>query len=240
MLVKSYGLTDIGTQRIENQDYYDIDNNLGLYIIADGNGNYGRYASELTTKELILLFEHNKPQLINQSNYERINFIIKNIKVINDKVRVQLDNHSGSTLVFVYIIDNTAFVTNVGDSLAFLIRNGELRQLTKEHNLAGQLFELGEITREEARTHPSRRFITSYIGCDKDIEISTTYFDIKKGDRILICSDGLTGLINDKKLLDILNQSKQLELLTKKLIVEANKKGGSDNITLILIDIISV
>jgi protein phosphatase len=143
----------------------------------------------------------------------------------------------GTTLVAVTIENEKMFVVHVGDSRVYLFRENNLQQITTDHSYVMELVKIGSITREEAEVHPKRNIITRAIGIREDVEADTIIEDMKQGDKILLCTDGLSNMVSKGEMTKILIEQCSTEEKVKKLVVLANEKGGLDNISLILIEI---
>lgn len=143
----------------------------------------------------------------------------------------------GSTVVLVLIRDGQAIVAHLGDSRAYLLRAGHLEQLTNDHTIAQLLADRGEIPRDAVASHPSRSQLTRFVGMSADAITETTCIDLAPGDRILLCSDGLSGTLSDQRILSILNQQPDPEQACRQLIDAANAAGGKDNITVLSVTV---
>ena len=143
----------------------------------------------------------------------------------------------GTTLVAAAVREDKAYIAHVGDSRAYLFRKREMHPLTTDHSYVMELVKNGNITREEAASHPKRNVITRAIGIKNTVETDTTICPVKTGDILLLCTDGLCGMLQDEEMAKILNKRTELEKKAELLVAEANKKGGFDNISLILIQI---
>ena len=142
----------------------------------------------------------------------------------------------GATLVIALLRKRRCFVANVGDSRAYLLRKGRLRQLTRDHSVVSELIEKGRLKPENAENHHAQGQITRYIGMERKARSHVRSFGLKKGDRILLCTDGLTDLLNDKAIAKLLKTNDEAEAACKALVTAANKAGGHDNTTALVID----
>lgn len=141
----------------------------------------------------------------------------------------------GTTLVVATIIGKSIFIANVGDSRLYLINN-EIQQITRDHSLVEEMISLGEIDRKKARTHEKKNIITRAIGVDSEVVADFFEIDYQTGDIILMCSDGLSNMIDDDEIKLIVNQGNDLSEISNKLIEVANKNGGRDNISVVLVE----
>lgn len=237
--IESFGLTDTGRVREENQDTFHIDEQRGLYIVADGLGGLqdGARASQYIVKALAKKIEKDYSAEAESNPCNIPKLLSKALFEINAKLSEALGGRSGSTVVMTFLKGNTAYLLNVGDSPAYLYRQETLRRLTQEHNVAGILVEQGKITAEEARIHPLRHQLTSYVGLKKAMIQYESTLTLEQGDRLLLCSDGLNGMLDENEIEKILSSGLDVEGTVKALIQEANEAGGIDNITALIIAI---
>ena len=241
-MVESYSVTDIGRKRQLNQDYVfssakPLGNMPNLFIVADGMGghNAGDYASKCTTEtvvgEIRNSFEKN-PTIIIQ----------KAIQVANKKIREAAAKDEnllgmGTTLVVATIIGKYLQVANIGDSRLYIIGKRGIRQITKDHSLVEEMIRLGGLAREDARLHPDKNIITRAIGAKDEVEADFFTEELDEDDIILMCSDGLSNMLEDKEIEKIVKDEALEELIQKgdALVRAANEKGGKDNIAVVLV-----
>ena len=242
------GLTDTGMVRDHNEDAYKLPvetdsnrlaNNGYLYVLADGMGGHqkGEVASAITTETInaeyyastIPVPKHKPEQAIADALTDAIDRA-------NDEV-MDATQGGGTTVVAAVLHGDTLVSMNVGDSRAYLLRDNELRLISKDHSLVSRLVELGKITDEEASTHPRRNVLYQALGQGSDVEIHTVIERIKVNDIIILCSDGLWGEVSDPAIKEILHSASSPLLAAKQLIDLANDSGGADNITAIIIQI---
>lgn len=236
-------ISDIGKKRENNEDYYfaSTDDNFPLFIIADGIGghNSGEVASKMTV-EII------KSKLKKIDQYKTLDDLEKDfIKVISDtnrdvynksKEKAEMLN-MGSTLTLMYKYYDSILIGNVGDSRAYSINEEEIRQLTEDDTLVNSLLKLGKISEQEAENHPNRNMITNAIGTDLTIDINLVQYNYNSGEYILLCTDGLTDMLKNKEILEIVNSSDDLEKIGSLMLERALNAGGRDNITFIIIEL---
>lgn len=233
-------MTDMGQKRKVNQDYvYTSENPVGnlpnLFIVADGMGGHaaGDYASRFTTETVVSdisdSHEQNPIRLIRHA-YETANSAI-----IDEARRLPEHEGMGTTLVVASVIDDCLYVANVGDSRLYVI-NDRISQITRDHSLVEEMVRAGEIDESEARNHPMKNKITRAIGGDYDIRVD--FFDMKLNpdDRILMCTDGLTNMVENEDIRMIVNSSSDVITAVQRLIDKANANGGYDNIGVVLIE----
>ncbi len=251
--MKVFGKTDIGAVRKVNQDFifYSV-NPVGqlpnLFIVADGMGGHkaGDYASRMSVENFI-------DYVIKAPQELPIRIVDNGIRHVNRLVMEKASQHSelngmGTTFVVAFVVDKTLYVANVGDSRLYLITkypdgyqgdetrvSPEINQVTEDHSFVGAMVRAGEITKEEAKNHPDKNIITRAIGAGWDIRVDFFEVDLEAGDKILMCSDGLSNMIDDEDLLDIVMNT-PMDDTVDKLIEVAKENGGLDNITAILIE----
>jgi PPM family protein phosphatase len=221
------GASDPGRRRRRNEDSYVID--PPLFAVADGMG--GAQAGEVASK------------LAAGAVKERGADVEELIQEANRRVHqrsIEDPNASGmgTTLTVASIENGMVSIGHVGDSRAYLVRDGRLEQVTDDHSLVGELMRSGKLSAEEAETHPQRSVITRALGTDPDVDVDMFPIESRAGDLFLICSDGLTTMVDDDKILELVEQHRDdLQALVKSLIKAANKGGGEDNITVVAFDI---
>lgn len=236
MRLESCGKTDKGKVRENNEDNFFSDNEKGIFIVADGMGGhgYGEVASETTVKAIEEFFNKNPISEISKENIEeylKTAVLFANNKLL--KKQMQYENMN-STVVFA-IADKSGFhLCHVGDSRAYLINKKEIRQLTEDHSVVMEMVKKGMIKKEEARKHPLKNRLLQGVG-SKEIKPDYNYCNVKKDDKILLCSDGLWDMLEDYEIKNIVNQDKKVSEICNELIKDANEKGGEDNITVVLV-----
>ena len=245
MLLETYSATDIGRKRQLNQDYVfssakPLGNIPNLFIVADGMGghNAGDYASKCTTETVVNEI---------QNSFEKNPTIIikKAIKTANAKIRKEASENEnlfgmGTTLVIATIIGKYLQVSNIGDSRLYLLNKDGLRQVTEDHSLVEEMIRLGGLSREDARLHPDKNIITRAIGAKDEVEADFFTEELEAGNIVLMCSDGLTNMLEDKEIEAILLNPEKEELIQKgdALIKAANENGGKDNIAVVLVRLV--
>lgn len=234
--------TDRGLVRSDNQDYClsgKISDNCFWAVVCDGMGgaNGGHtasttaseyiareiqnlYTNDFTKEELVALMIN----IVVGANLEVYNIARKNIELMG----------MGTTCELVFVRDNVAHIVHVGDSRTYLFRNNKIIQLTEDHSLVQEMVKRGEITQEEARNHPNKNFITRAVGVRTFIETDYIEQELQPNDAILICTDGLTNCVTDEEMTEIVNSNRG-EQRVKKLVDKAKDGGGTDNITVIVI-----
>ena len=238
--MNAYAVTDVGLERNINQDYVycsqtPIGNLPNLFIVADGMGGHkaGDMASRYTVETFVDMVK-------DSTESDPITIIDDTIKVVNEKVLVKANESEdyegmGTTLVAATIIGNVLNVANVGDSRLYIIGD-ELQQITRDHSLVEEMISLGEIERKDARTHEQKNIITRAIGGTQAVLADFFQVDLKSEDRILMCSDGLSNMIEDSDIKRIVKESTTIEQAAQELVSTANHNGGKDNISIIVVE----
>jgi protein phosphatase len=222
--------TDTGRQRRENED--NAFARPPVFVIADGMG--GARAGEVASKIAIETFERELPG--EGSPEERL---AECVREANRRIYAQSrPDHEyagmGTTLTAAYLDDSDLSVAHVGDSRAYLFRDGELIRLTRDHSLVGELIERGKLTEEQAAGHPQRSVITRALGPEPEVKVDTRTYPVRPGDVLLLCSDGLNSMLSDDQILNVLGAAGSLRDAADELIDAANEAGGRDNITVVL------
>ena len=237
-----FAKTDIGKAREKNQDYYYVseeNDEPKIYILADGMGGYkgGEVASKLATESVKKYIQSNFDSIIKdkESILKLIASAVEyaNMVVYEKSKETQELEGMGTTLEVCLIYNNKAYIGHVGDSRVYRIRKEVIRKLTKDHSYVQQLIEDKKITREEAKNHPKKNMITKALGCTAYVEPDLRARNFEKGDIFIICSDGLSNMLDEKRIYEIVKED--LENAAERLVNEANQAGGYDNITVIII-----
>jgi len=235
--------TDRGRQRQNNEDSLFVLPEQQLYIVADGVGghNSGELASRMSVGYMAQYVAMNPMDGINQKRelkrYFKTCFEGANDLVFKKAGGEEATLGMATTTVLCLLKGSRAFVVNVGDSRAYLIRDGQIMQITEDHTCVQELIDQGLLTREQAKNHPDKNMITRAIG--GDARIRPDYFDFETfpDDTIILCTDGLYGEIGDEGILRVCESSATMHQMAKSLIDEANRAGGRDNITAVCIRI---
>ncbi len=237
--MKSYGKTDRGNKRSNNQDsIFASDTPVGplpnLYIVADGMGGHraGDKASKMAVDITV--------DFVSRSTLENPVAILKRAIIFaNNEIYKAASqdpdlNGMGTTLVAACAYDDKLFVANVGDSRLYAV-DQDIKQITMDHSLVEELIRSGELERKRGRNHPERNIITRALGSKDEVIPDFFEIDIKPGDRFLLCSDGLSNMVENDEIKDIMIQDKSLMDITNELVDRANYYGGSDNISAIVV-----
>lgn len=236
--MKTFSKTDIGRMREVNQDYVlvcdqPIGNLPNLLIVADGMGghNAGDFASRYVAKavrEEISKSTEDGPKATMKKAIESANYNLIQISKQDDRLKGM-----GTTLVVATVIEHTLYFANIGDSRLYLL-NEEIKQLSRDHSFVQEMVRLGGINAEEAKRHPDKNIITRAIGAKETVEIDFFEYRLKRGDMILMCTDGLSNMIEDDELYRIVKSSRDIVEATERLVDRANDNGGKDNIGVVL------
>ena len=237
--MKVFSITDTGISREMNQDYYfasesGIGNLPNLYIVADGMGGHkaGDYASRYTIERVVASVSRcskKEPVEIFEEAILKANELL-----IHDSNEDEAKQGMGTTLVACTIIGNKMIVANIGDSRLYVINSG-IKQITRDHSLVEEMVRLGEMDESEAREHPKKNIITRAIGATGTVEADYFEVNLDAADTILLCTDGLTNMVEDQQILDIVHNYDNVEKQALTLIEAANSNGGRDNITVMII-----
>lgn len=239
--MNAYAKTDVGRKRSMNQDYfYSNENTVGsfqnLFIVADGMGGHkaGDHASRLCVEQMVASVKetkHKTPVTIFEEAVNRANAAI-----YEESVKHIEYEGMGTTMVACTCDGDRMYVANIGDSRLYLIRD-RIEQITDDHSLVEELVKNGNLTESEARVHPQKNIITRALGTENLVNADYFEVPVKEGDLVLMCSDGLSNMLDDDDMEYILKHSDTLEKAGNALISQANQNGGEDNITAVLIQI---
>lgn len=239
-MLTTFSETDIGRKRKVNQDYvYASAQPVGvlpnLFIVADGMGghNAGDYASKSTVETIIKEVENTHEKYPNRILDDAIKKA--NHHIIELAENCEELSGMGTTVVAATIDGSELVVANVGDSRLYVL-DGELKQITIDHSLVEEMVRMGGLDRAEARNHPKKNIITRAIGVLDTVRVDFFEVELKKGDMVLLCSDGLTNMLEDKEIEEILKDKGSMKDKADRLISAANKNGGKDNIAVVLIE----
>lgn len=238
--MESFSITDIGVKRKMNQDFvYCEQNQVGnlpnLFIVADGMGGHkaGDFASRFSVEKVVEYIQSSKlasPIRLFEEAIKNANTLILNEAKVNPNLEGM-----GTTLVVATIIDDILYVGNIGDSRLYVIHD-DIKQITRDHSLVEEMVENGELNKSEARFHPNKNIITRAIGASGDAIPDFFEISLKEEDIILMCSDGLSNMIDDTEIFEIVTSRRdKIKNAVRALIEKANEYGGKDNITVIVV-----
>jgi protein phosphatase len=252
--IRAAGLTDVGRKRKMNEDTFTAADNLGLYVVADGMGGHaaGEVASRLAVESILRHISGAETgnatapsnavtRSLDDDRPAPARRVLSAIRMANqDIVRSVHEDQStrgmGTTVVLAYIQGRRAYIGSVGDSRAYLVRGGRIMQLTDDHTFVNEQVRAGTLSPAEARRHPARNILTRAVGSQDEVEADLVEQDLEAGDLLILCSDGLTTMVDDHDILDVVRrQGGDPDRGCQALINLANERGGDDNITAILI-----
>lgn len=251
MALTAFGLTDVGRKRKHNEDAYLLDAERGLFVVADGMGGHaaGEVASRLTVESIQEFIagtedDHDNTWPFGYNNRFSVdgNRLSTAVERANEKVMRAVVNRPelkgmGTTVVAALFDEKRATLVHVGDSRAYLLRDAELRRLTDDHSWVQEQVNAGILSEEEARSHPLKNVVTRALGGGAHVAVDLIEIPVGDGDRFLLCSDGLTGMVSDDEITAALTSQRPLEQIVRGLIDLANERGGVDNITAITVEV---
>ncbi len=230
--------TDIGKLREINEDTFLVEDKI--FAVADGMG--GHRAGEVASSMAIDILKKRAGEFEEGDTPQRIQKMLKEaLDEVNDAIVKKGETQGdylgmGTTLTAFHISERRIFLVHIGDSRAYLIRKEKITKLTQDHTLVADMVGKGEISEEEARIHPLKNILVRALGTDVKAEADLLSEEVQPGDRILLCSDGLSSMLRDEEILSIVNESESLENACQRLIDTANTNGGEDNITVVLVE----
>jgi PPM family protein phosphatase len=248
VIVEGWAITDVGKQRTVNEDCTYVGLDVGLFLVLDGMGGHraGEVASRLAMDTIVSfyrqhasvggnrpdIFESYDPSFTLPANLLRQAAFMANRVVLEKSLEQEELLGMGSTVVGMVIQDSTASMINVGDTRMYLIRNGRIEQISKDHTLAEDQVERGLMSREEAKESQLRHILSSVIGVDSRIRIHMDELIVFPGDVCVLCTDGLTAVMGDEEILRSFSEEPPSPGMLQRLIDEVNARGGPDNVTL--------
>jgi serine/threonine protein phosphatase PrpC len=234
-----HGMTNTGMIRPQNEDSFCCIS-LGkwkLYVVADGMGGHdaGEVASRVAVETVCREIEEHLTQTM-----DPLKLVEHVVHQANNKVKKEgasRGSNMGTTLSLALVADNTAYIANVGDSRVYWIENGSITQITQDHSLVAKLVAVGKMTKEEARNHPKSNLLYRTIGTDQHIKVDTFQVELKKGDNLMLCTDGLWGEVSDENIHQVLYSGQDAQSASEELVRMANAQGGKDNITAVVVKV---
>jgi protein phosphatase len=252
--IRAAGMTDVGRKRKMNEDSFTAADNLGLYVVADGMGGHaaGEVASRLAVESILRHISgadtgnstapsQASTRSVDDNRPVPARRVLSAIRIANQEIvrsvrEDQTTRGMGTTVVMAYIQGRRAYIGSVGDSRAYLVRGSRITQLTDDHTFVNEQVRAGTLTVAEARRHPARNILTRAVGSQDEVDADLIEQDLEAGDVLLLCSDGLTTMVDDHDILDIVRrQGGDPDKVCHALVELANERGGDDNITAILI-----
>jgi protein phosphatase len=240
------GMTDVGLVRMLNEDNWGwarLTEGVEIFVVADGMGGHdcGEVASQLAVQTIIQVARQ-RVDVKPRPPVDTIeNILDEAFQAANNTIKTHAEergNDMGTTLVACIVVDGqVALCANVGDSRGYLVRGGSLHQITRDHSLVARMVEQNRLTAEEARNHPHSNILLRTVGTERNVEIDIFRVELELGDRVLLCSDGLWGEVEDGEMEAILNQQTDNRVSSRELVRAAHMGGGKDNITVVLVNV---
>ena len=229
--------TEVGLVRRQNEDTLCVIPDLAFFAVADGMGGHqaGEVASKMAVESLSRQLRAGHPEDFAKNLREGV--LQANIDIYNASRQDGSHRGMGTTLTAALIQGNELFLAHVGDSRAYLIRDDNIGSLTEDHSLVQEMIRHGGITREQAREHPHRNVLTRALGTDPRVDVDLMNMKLQKGDTLVLCTDGLYGLVSDNRILELVCSATNLEQAVKGLVTESLNNGGMDNISVIVVEI---
>jgi len=250
MELRAYGLTDVGRQRQHNEDTFLVQPDAQLFLVADGMGGHaaGEIASKIaaeTISEFIITTKEDDgtwPHAYDERYRRSTNRLMTALRLANTRVLEAMRKDArlrgmGTTVVASLIDGDLASIAHVGDSRAYLIRGGQMSRITNDHSWVFEQVQAGMLTEAEAEKHPLRNVITRALGGALTVNPEASEYQVRESDTILLCSDGLTGMVPEDEILRIVTENENVQEACRALIDFANARGGYDNVTAILIKV---
>lgn len=249
MEVKAFGLTHVGRQRQHNEDAFLVEDDAKLFLVADGMGGHaaGEIASRIAVESITEFILHTKeedgtwPHAYDENYKRSTNRLMAAVRLANTRVLEAMRKDArlrgmGTTVVACLADGSTMSVAHVGDSRAYLVRDGNLSRITNDHSWVFEQVQAGMLTESEAEKHPLRNVITRALGGALQVTPDASEIEARAGDVFLLCSDGLTGMVPESEILRVVaSREEDLEQACRDLIDAANARGGLDNVTAVLV-----
>jgi len=235
--------SDRGKLRSENEDSFFVDPEFALFLVSDGMGGHqgGSLAANIVSEDFPVMVEVGMDKLRSHSPRAVKALFEKTIVEQSKQLLAEGESETGrkgmgATLVITLLKDGRAYIANLGDSRIYRFRNSKLTQLTKDHSVVHELLRKGKIEPQHVEGHEAQGQLTHYVGMEEKVDPHVRSFALKRNDRLLLCTDGLTDMLSDKNIADILKNEPDPQSACRKFIASANNAGGHDNITVVLID----
>ena len=250
LLPRASGLSDVGVIRSHNEDCFDIEPGLQVFVVADGMGghSHGEIASRIAVEAIRDVIaktadqDATLPFELDPRLRRHANRLKAAIRIAHDRVLKAIRQDSalhgmGTTVVGMILDGDSAAIAHVGDSRCYRLRDGKLELLTQDHTWVNEQVVAGFLSEEQARVHPLKNVVTRALGGDAEVEVDVREWKVAPGDLFLLCSDGLTTMLNDHDILDRLREVERLEDACARLVRDANSRGGYDNVSVVLVRI---
>jgi len=254
MKIRYAAKTDVGMKRTHNEDYFSLVEDEQLFIVADGMGGHasGEVASKMSAETISEFYQRTRededatwPYKMDRSLSYIENRLVCSVKLANLRIFETASRDirfkgMGTTIVCTLVCGDKLYVSHVGDSRVYRVREGEISQLTRDHSLLEDYKEAKpDMTEEEERNFPHKNVITRALGMRETVQVDIRGHQIKSGDVFVLCSDGLSGMVTDPQINDIVTRSKSLERAVAELVDAANRAGGTDNVTVLLLQCVA-
>ncbi|MFD3156509.1 Stp1/IreP family PP2C-type Ser/Thr phosphatase [Haloimpatiens sp. FM7330] len=232
-------LSDIGNNRKKNEDYIGAyeDNKKRAYVVADGIGghNAGEIASKLAVEKILeSIKRYDEIDDLKQCLIEAVQYA--NTEIFHLACQNNEYRGMGTTITTCLVVKNKMVVANVGDSRCYVVKGNEMLRITKDHSLVQQLLDSGEISKEEAAIHPNRNVITRALGTKFSVKVDIFELSLCKGQKVILCTDGLTKELNENEIYSIIKQYKNNQVICEQMVKESKEKGAKDNISVVLFE----
>lgn len=249
MEIRASGITDVGLKRERNEDAFSVNESLNLYVVADGMG--GHLAGEVASKIAVNLIANSYMTWMESKAASEVlfgqpdealstsgNYILSGIRLANRVIHELASGNDkyhgmGTTVALLAVLPGRVVAANVGDSRIYMIRNGEIERLSKDHTIVAEQVEMGIMTKEEAEGSPMKHILTRNLGSSERVDAEVYELEPSENDRYLLCSDGVTDLMSDDEILKMVLQVEDPHQLCQEFINEALKRGGHDNTTIV-------
>jgi len=237
--LRATGRTDVGMARKHNEDCFDINRDRELYVVADGMGghSHGEVASRIAVDAIRDFIVEDRCDDSRATFDQRLKAAVRSAhdEVLRAIVQDASLQGMGTTVVGMQVFEGRAALAHVGDSRAYRFRDGELSLLTQDHTWVHEQVQAGYLSEEQARHHPLKNVVTRALGSEQEVVVDLQEVELRSGDIYLICSDGLTTMLDDHDIADTLKNNEGIESMCKGLVDEANRRGGLDNVTVVLV-----
>ena len=239
--MKTFSMTHVGQRRETNQDYmYTSETSVGrlpdLFLVADGMGGHaaGDYASRFTVEKIV-------EYVTESEESEPVTVLGEAVRYANEHLLAEANADAskagmGTTIVAAVVVGDKLYTANVGDSRLYVINQERITQITRDHSLVEEMVRLGEMDKEDAKVHPDKNIITRAVGAEDKVEPDFFTVELQEGEIVLMCSDGLTNMLEDEEIRMIISGARDLVEKAESLVEAANANGGRDNISVILIE----
>ncbi len=250
--IEAYGSTDVGLLRNLNEDCFSINDGHRIYVVADGMGghNHGEVASQIAVETILSFIQESTdhdgtlPIGYDANLRQASNRLKRSIHVAHDEVLAAIRKDGsligmGTTVVGAIHDDHIIAIAHVGDSRGYRLREGHLELLTQDHTWVNEQVVAGYLSEEQAKSHPLKNVVTRALGGDNEVVVDVIETTARKGDLLLLCSDGLTTMLSDQEIHERLAATAPLEEIGTRLIRDANARGGFDNVTVVLMKVVA-